>query len=263
MSCFLRLVVAGALAQMGSSSSEKDNVELLQILEDGAKNIDALQASDNASKPFDGMAMQASKLGKLAAEAASRRRSSSKDPCACMSSWEYPVDNVTYEGCAETPDWEKISWCFVEGGSDCKEAHDSTVEAEVNGADRKWIECEASAAAPSCRRRSCSSSSSSSSNKSDDACACMDSWEYKLDNITYEGCVETPDWEKATWCYVVGGEDCKEAQDSTLDAELNGEGRKWLECEADGEDAKKAKSAAARAAATMTVTMVALLSFSA
>jgi len=249
MSLFLRLAVAIGCACMARSANGNDNVEMLQIIEN-TKGVDALQVPEKSSKPLNNMKMEASKLGKELVDAVNRRRSKSKDPCACMSSWEYSVDNVTYEGCVETPDWKGMNWCWVEGGSECSEAKDSVLDGE----ERKWLECEG-AGAPAAAPAASSSSSSSSSKDSDDPCACLKSWEYSLDNITYEGCVETPDWEGSTWCYVEGGKDCKKAKDSDHD----GEERKWMECDADGGDAKKAKSAAKRANAVIAATTLAVI----
>lgn len=60
-------------------------------------------------------------------------------------------------------------------------------------------------------------------------CDCMPEWTYggggKLDKAFYRGCSLTPDTNE-TWCYVVGGVDCKTAKDS----EFPGEDRKWQDC---------------------------------
>ena len=45
--------------------------------------------------------------------------------------------NVNYQGCAYTPDWVGTQWCYVDGGNQCKVAHDSLTKGE----SRKWMEC--------------------------------------------------------------------------------------------------------------------------
>ncbi|CAK0789902.1 unnamed protein product [Prorocentrum cordatum] len=116
--------------------------------------------------------------------------------------WNYDgdADGVmeSYEGCSATADWNQ-SWCYVQGGSNCDQALDSTVASET----RKWREC--------------------------GSCNCMTEWNYDgdADGVmeSYEGCSATADWNQ-TWCYVQGGSNCNQALDSTV----AGETRKWLEC---------------------------------
>jgi len=63
----------------------------------------------------------------------------------------------------------------------------------------------------------------------DPACDCMSEWSYsgggKLDKAFYRGCSLTPD-TNASWCYVVGGKECKTAKDS----DFPGEDRQWKAC---------------------------------
>ncbi|CAK0789884.1 unnamed protein product [Prorocentrum cordatum] len=122
--------------------------------------------------------------------------------CNCMTEWNYDgdADGVmeSYEGCSATADWDQ-SWCYVQGGSNCNQALNSTVAGET----RKWREC--------------------------GSCNCMTEWNYDgdADGVmeSYEGCSATADWNQS-WCYVQGGSNCNQALDSTV----SGETRKWLEC---------------------------------
>lgn len=53
-----------------------------------------------------------------------------EDPCKCQDSWYYPLYNVTYYGCAQTPDGVFMGaktkfrqpWCYVAGGHKCASA---------------------------------------------------------------------------------------------------------------------------------------------
>ncbi|CAK0789886.1 unnamed protein product [Prorocentrum cordatum] len=122
--------------------------------------------------------------------------------CNCMTEWNYDgdADGVmeSYEGCSATADWDQ-SWCYVQGGSNCNQALNSTVAGET----RKWREC--------------------------GSCNCMTEWNYDgdADGVmeSYEGCSATADWDQS-WCYVQGGSNCNQAVDSTV----AGETRKWREC---------------------------------
>jgi hypothetical protein len=117
------------------------------------------------------------------------------DPCKCTASWDYL--GATYSTCAETADWADHTWCYVQGGAECHNALNSTVDGE----SRKWREC--------------------------DDCACRGNWEYL--GSFYSGCAETSDWEDNQWCYVQGdGDKCAAASDSTH----AGESRKWRSCSA-------------------------------
>ncbi|CAK0856909.1 unnamed protein product [Prorocentrum cordatum] len=122
--------------------------------------------------------------------------------CDCMTEWTYDgdVDGVmeSYEGCSATADWNQ-TWCYVQGGSNCNQALNSTVAGET----RKWREC--------------------------GSCNCMTEWNYDgdADGVmeSYEGCSATADWDQS-WCYVQGGSNCNQALNSTV----AGETRKWREC---------------------------------
>ncbi|CAK0856911.1 unnamed protein product, partial [Prorocentrum cordatum] len=91
--------------------------------------------------------------------------------CNCMTEWNYDgdADGVmeSYEGCSATADWDQ-SWCYVQGGSNCNQALNSTVAGET----RKWREC--------------------------GSCNCMTEWNYDgdADGVmeSYEGCSATADW---------------------------------------------------------------------
>ena len=63
-------------------------------------------------------------------------------PCNCMTAWNYLGE--VYEGCTETPDWQGVDWCYVQGGADCAEALESTMEGE----DRMFMECVTPSPAP-------------------------------------------------------------------------------------------------------------------
>merc|ERR1712224_510874 len=67
------------------------------------------------------------------------------------------------------------------------------------------------------------------------SCNCMTEWNYDgdADGVfeSYEGCSATADWDQ-TWCYVQGGTNCDQYQDSTV----AGETRKWRECNPTDED---------------------------
>ncbi|CAK0803966.1 unnamed protein product [Prorocentrum cordatum] len=67
--------------------------------------------------------------------------------CNCMTEWNYDgdADGVmeSYEGCSATADWNQ-TWCYVQGGSNCNQALDSTVAGET----RKWLECTPSTPSP-------------------------------------------------------------------------------------------------------------------
>ncbi|CAK0789898.1 unnamed protein product [Prorocentrum cordatum] len=122
--------------------------------------------------------------------------------CNCMTEWNYDGDGdgvmEAYEGCSATADWDQ-SWCYVQGGSNCNQALNSTVAGET----RKWREC--------------------------GSCNCMTEWNYDgdADGVmeAYEGCSATADWDQS-WCYVQGGSNCNQALNSTV----AGETRKWREC---------------------------------
>ena len=55
--------------------------------------------------------------------------------CECQQNWMHK--NVNYQGCVYTPDWVGTQWCYVDGGNQCKVAHDSLTKGE----SRKWMEC--------------------------------------------------------------------------------------------------------------------------
>ena len=61
------------------------------------------------------------------------------DNCACVDTFEY--EGQPHWRCSQTQDYEKKSWCFVQGGSSCP------------GETRKWRDC--------------------------DNCACMDTFEFE------------------------------------------------------------------------------------
>jgi len=107
------------------------------------------------------------------------------DNCNCMRSWNYK--GQVYGGCAETPDWQNVEWCYVEGGESCNVASKSKTAGE-----RRYF-------------RECSS------------CNCMRRWNYKGEY--YIGCSQTPDWENTDWCYVQGYSNCKNAQASQFKTE--------------------------------------------
>merc|ERR1712136_490035 len=124
------------------------------------------------------------------------------EPCDCFDTWDY--FNVTYYGGDLTSDWN-VSWCYVQGGTDCDEALDSLISGET----RKWIECDMT---------------DDMDDSTSEPCDCFDTWDYF--NVTYYGCDVTSDWN-VSWCYVHGGTDCDEA----LDSLIAGETRKWIECD--------------------------------
>merc|ERR1719293_382477 len=109
-----------------------------------------------------------------------------------MTEWNYDgdADGVfeSYEGCSATADWDQ-TWCYVQGGTNCNQYQDSTVAGET----RKWREC--------------------------GSCNCMTEWNYDGDADgafeSYEGCSATADWDQ-TWCYVQGGSNCNQYQNSTV-----------------------------------------------
>jgi len=100
---------------------------------------------------------------------------------------------TSYTGCSAAAGWDP--WCYVQGGANCNQYQNST----ENGETRKWRYC--------------------------DACNCMTQWNYN--GASYRGCSTTPD-TSIQWCYVQGGASCNQHQDS----EVDGETRKWRECDA-------------------------------
>merc|ERR1719356_985925 len=120
-----------------------------------------------------------------------------------MTKWSWQGE--MYEGCAETPDWPGNDWCYVQGGSNCPTALNSTLEGE----DKLYRECS--------------------------ACNCMTKWSWQGE--MYEGCAETPDWPGTDWCYVQGGSNCPTAVASTLE----GEDKMYTECSASPAKKRKQK----------------------
>jgi len=119
-----------------------------------------------------------------------------------VTEWNYDgdADGVfeSYEGCSATADWSQ-TWCYVQGGTNCNQYQNSSVAGET----RTWREC--------------------------GSCNCMMEWNYDgdADDVfeSYEGCTATADWSH-TWCYVQGGANCNQYQNSSV----AGETRKWREC---------------------------------
>ncbi|CAK0893989.1 unnamed protein product [Prorocentrum cordatum] len=165
--------------------------------------------------------------------------------CNGMSVWSYGgnADGITEscEGRGATADWDQ-SWCYVQGGSNCNQAPDSTVVGET----RKWSErgpcncmrewdydCDADGVMESYEGRSQALDSTlvGETRKWREFGSCNGTTEWNYDGNavggmeSYEGCSATANWDQS-WCYVQDGSKCNLYLYSTV----VGESRKWFEC---------------------------------